>query len=49
MILFDSSLEDSAPETPRVDVPYAIRIPIEWDVEDILNDLEPPTHRGWKL
>lgn len=49
MILFDSSLEDSDPKTPRVPVPHVVRIPIEWDVEDILNDLEPPTYRGWKL
>lgn len=52
MILFDATnLEDSdgpissPPPTPRVHVPEVLRIPIEWDVSDVLGDLAPPTLR----
>lgn len=41
MILFDSTQQDECPLTPRVDVPILIRIPIDVDPSDILNDFEP--------
>lgn len=53
MILFDSTCtelqhdDQSLPPTIRVPVPLVIRIPIDWEVSDPLNDLEPITKRGW--
>jgi hypothetical protein len=41
MILFDSTQQDDAPETPRVYTPLIVRIPIDVDPSDILNDFEP--------
>lgn len=41
MILFDSTQQDECPLTPRVSTPLIIRIPIDIDPSDILNDFEP--------
>lgn len=49
MILFDSTQQDESPETPRTHVPLIVRIPIDVDPSDILNDFEPCpiTSRSW--
>lgn len=47
MILFDSTQQDESPETPRTHVPLIVRIPIEYDPSDILNDMPPITSRSW--
>lgn len=44
-IIFDSTQQDECPLTPRVDVPILIRIPIDIDPSDILNDFAPLTPR----